>query len=235
MICDEIQDVGAPELRLLAALTDGPDSLFLCGDGHQRIYSAPISLAGCGINVRGRAAKLRLNYRTTEGIRRAAVAAVKGLDVDALDEDKNPLDGYRSLRAGPTPIRMAFDSAEAEADWIAAAVREHPDTRTLLLARTNSLLKKLVDLLATRGLTPTRLGGEQQVTAEQNLLLCTLHRAKGLEAPRVIIFGAQAIPASWHGKGDAGDKAVWDRKETCLLYVGMTRARDWCAVTQVRR
>jgi len=197
-------------------------------------YSAPISLTRCDINVRGRSALLRLNYRTTEGIRRAAVAAVRGIELDALDDEQNPLDGYRSLRGGPGPVRETFETAEAEADWIAKRIRKDPATRTLLLGRTNALLRKLSDLLQTRGLSPTRLGSEQQVTAEDKLVLCTLHRAKGLEAPRVIIFGAQAIPAPWPGKGDAGDQTVWKRKEQCLLYVGMTRARDWCAVLQVK-
>ncbi len=49
----------------------------------------------------------------------------------------------------------------------------------------------------------------------------------------VIIAGAHTVPAKWHGKGDDGEKAIWGRREQCLLYVGMTRARDSCLVTRI--
>src|SRR5690606_21868986 len=100
VVCDEIQDVGASELRLLAALaTDWergqlrPNGLTLCGDGLQRIYRVPVTLRECGIDVRGAASRvLRLNYRTTEEIRRAAVAVVAGVPADELeDAGRDPL------------------------------------------------------------------------------------------------------------------------------------------------
>jgi hypothetical protein len=241
VICDEVQDVGASELRFLAALATEPatgtlrrNGLTLCGDGHQRIYRVPFTLRSCGIDVRGRASRvLRLNYRTTEAIRRSAVAAIAGLEADELeDEGVDPLRGYRSLRRGTAPEERAFATPEAEADWIAALAAD-TSGRLLVLARKRRWLTDLRRLLQARGLEPRLLESGDKPTSDDRLLLCTLHRAKGLEAPRVVIAGRQLVPARYPGGGDPADRALWDRKERCLLYVGMTRARDWCGVSTV--
>lgn len=243
VVCDEIQDVGASELRLLAALaTDRargalrPNGLTLCGDGLQRIYRVPITLRACGIDVRGAASRvLRLNYRTTEEIRRAAVAVMEGVPADELeDEGRDPLAGYRSLRRGVPPEHRRFDTPEAEADWIAERARAD-EGRLLILARKRQWLVRLRDLLAARGLEPRILESGDTPSASDRLVLCTLHRAKGLEAPRVIVAGRQLVPARYPGGGDPSDRDLWDRRERSLLYVGITRARDWCGVSEVRK
>lgn len=238
VVCDEVQDVGASELRFLAALCTDPETgelrpngLTICGDGYQRIYRVPVTLRACGVDVRGRASRvLRLNYRTTEAIRRAAVATVKGVDASELEDDGvDPLRGYRSLRRGEPPVEKRFASAEAEAEWLASIADGEP---MLVLARTRGWLKQLRDRLRARGLEPRLLESGRPDPSEP-MVLCSLHRAKGLEAPRVVIAGRQLVPARYPGGGDPGDRALWDRKERCLLYVGLTRARDWCAVSTV--
>ncbi|MEM1414824.1 MAG: AAA family ATPase [Myxococcota bacterium] len=242
VICDEVQDVGASELRLLAALARDPktgtfreDGLTLCGDGYQRIYRVPVRLSAVGIETRGRASRrLRLNYRTTEAIRRHAVATVEDLDVDELDEGQGrALAGYRSLRAGVPTEEHSFASDAEEADYIAAKAKEIADTSLLVLSRTKRALEALGERLEARGLRPRRLTVRDTPRPDDCVLLCTLHRSKGLEAPRVIIAGAQGVPARYPGGGDPADKELWVRKERSLMYVGLTRARDWCAVTRV--
>jgi hypothetical protein len=239
VVCDEAQDAGASELRLLAALARGADgqirgdALFLCADGHQRLYQHPVSLNRCGIEIRGRSHRLRLNYRTTEPIRAEAVRRVEGVTVDPLDQDADeahPLHGYRSVRGGVPPEERSFASAAAEADWIVELAGD--DAPLLVLARTHSWLDALSALLAGRGLTARKLGEGERGVPETGVVLCTLHRAKGLEAPRVLIAGAQQSPARWPGAHE-GAKATWARRERCLLYVGMTRARDWCGISRV--
>ncbi|HEY8429905.1 MAG TPA: 3'-5' exonuclease, partial [Sandaracinaceae bacterium] len=241
VVCDEIQDVGASELRLLAALaTDWergqlrPNGLTLCGDGLQRIYRVPVTLRECGIDVRGAASRvLRLNYRTTEEIRRAAVAVVAGVPADELeDAGRDPLKGYRSLRRGVPPEERRFETPEEEADWIAEVARREP-TRLLVLARKRRWLLRLRELLNARGLEPRVLESGDSPSDADALVLCTLHRAKGLEAPRVVIAGRQLVPAHYPGGGDPADRALWDRRERSLLYVGITRARDWCGISRV--
>jgi superfamily I DNA/RNA helicase len=71
---DEGQDMGEQAFRLIRAIVPaGPDddknSIFIVGDAHQRIYARRASMSACGINIRGRSRKLRLNYRTSDEIR----------------------------------------------------------------------------------------------------------------------------------------------------------------------
>ena len=246
VVADEVQDAGPAELRLLAALGAGEDgkirhdALFLAGDGHQRIYRSPIPLNQAGIEVRGNARVLRLNYRTTEGIRRAAVEVVAGQGLDALDQGdegeadggkEGSLEGYRSLRDGPAPELHRFPDRDAEATFIAARLAEAPGVPTLILARTKRVLAELGARLEAAGVRAVHLGEEEPAPGE-GVVLSTLHRAKGLEAPRVIIAGLEEHPARFPG-GDPSEAAAWKRQEESLLYVGMTRARDWCALTRV--
>ncbi|TNF28132.1 MAG: hypothetical protein EP329_18390 [Deltaproteobacteria bacterium] len=240
VLCDEIQDVGASELRFLAALATDPatgalrpNGLTLCGDGNQRIYRVPFTLRACGIDVRGRASRvLHLNYRTTEAIRRHAVATLAGTADELEDEGVDPLRGYRSLRRGTPPEERSFATPEAEAAWIAELAAADP-SRLLVLARKRGWLADLRGHLRARGLEPRLLESGDKPSPEDRLILCTLHRSKGLEAPRVVLAGRQLVPARFPGGGDPADRELWDRKERCLLYVGLTRARDWCGVSTV--
>jgi superfamily I DNA/RNA helicase len=70
LVADEYQDFGPSELRLMRALVKpGEDDLLFCGDSGQRIYKPASSWLSLGIDIRGRSACLKVNYRTTEQIR----------------------------------------------------------------------------------------------------------------------------------------------------------------------
>ncbi len=238
VVCDELQDVSAPALRMLAALASddegsiGDDRLFLVGDVYQSLYRSPVSLLQCGIEVRGNAHVLKRNYRTTEGIRREAVRVIAGVGLGD-EQDSASLEGYVSERSGPGPLYERFDDADAEARWI-AQVSQEGEGALLVLARTRAWLEGVRARLGALGARCVVLQGTDAPSPEAGVVtLCTLHRAKGLEAPRVIIAGAQLIPQGWPGDGDEGDREVWAQRERCLMYVGMTRARDWCGVSRV--
>jgi mRNA-degrading endonuclease RelE of RelBE toxin-antitoxin system len=88
LIVDEAQDMGAEAFRLLRQMIPGgdrPNDLFIVGDAHQRIYRHKVVLGRCGINIRGRSRKLRINYRTTEENRRWATGLLTGVPFDDLD------------------------------------------------------------------------------------------------------------------------------------------------------
>ena len=87
VIVDEAQDMGAQAFALVRAIVpSGRDDLFIVGDGHQRIYGRNrVVLGRCGIDIRGRSRKLRLNYRTTEETRSWASRLLSGRDIDDLD------------------------------------------------------------------------------------------------------------------------------------------------------
>ncbi len=101
VVVDEAQDLGIPEARFLAALAgDRPDGLFFAGDIGQRIFQQAFSWKSVGLDVRGRSATLRVNYRTSHQIRQQAdrllPAAVS--DVDGTAESRR---GTVSMFDGP--------------------------------------------------------------------------------------------------------------------------------------
>ena len=58
VIVDEAQDMGEQAFRLIRAIvpenSDGdPNTIFIVGDAHQRIYARRASMSSCGINIRG--------------------------------------------------------------------------------------------------------------------------------------------------------------------------------------
>ena len=68
-VIDEAQDLHPAHWRLLRALIPaGSDDLFIVGDAHQRIYGKPAPLSRFGIETRGRARRLTVNYRTSREI-----------------------------------------------------------------------------------------------------------------------------------------------------------------------
>jgi hypothetical protein len=124
VIVDEMQDLGASELRLLATLAGhGTDRLILVGDGGQRIYATKYSLKSLGIDVRGRAHVLRLNYRTTEQIRRFA-DRILGDEADDLEGGRESRRGTVSLLSGPEPTRKSFPTRSAQCDFVAAQISQ---------------------------------------------------------------------------------------------------------------
>lgn len=67
VVVDEAQDITVQQLRFLAAVAEGrPNSLFFAGDLGQRIFQQPFSWRALGVDIRGRARTLRINYRTDE-------------------------------------------------------------------------------------------------------------------------------------------------------------------------
>lgn len=75
---------------------------------------------------------------------------------------------------------------------------------------------------------PSRFVSDKAVPAGKPVVM-TMHRAKGMEFARVLIFGvdSSALPAPFALKNvAAADKADILQREKSLLYVAATRARD---------
>ena len=107
VIVDETQDMGPQAFRLIRRMlpeeVEGQldkNSLFMVGDGHQVIYGKRVILSQSGINIIGLGRKLRVNYRTSEEIRRWAFTILDGIDINDLDEGQDNSRGYRSLFNG---------------------------------------------------------------------------------------------------------------------------------------
>lgn len=241
VLSDEVQDFTAGDLRLLRAIApSGKDTMFLVGDGHQRIYGTPVVLGRCGIEVRGRSRRLKLNYRTTEQIGLQAIAILKGLEIDDLDGGIDSLTGYSALRSGPKPTVECFGSEADEGEFILRTVKRWIEEGTPLesiciSSRTHSQIDdRYSQVLENAGIEWIKVERDPESEAvSPGVRLATMHRMKGLEFSRVLLAGVQAGKMPLEGSDYADHASLEDHelRERCLLYVACTRARDELVLT----
>ena len=242
VIADEFQDFSNPELKFLRALVaEGRNDLFLTGDPMQRIYSGrKINFGAAGINVRGvRSRRLKINYRTTEPIKKVAVSVIKGISFDDMDGGTESMNGYVSLiHGGEKPIYKMVSSASDEVsqiiEWINECVNSHIIPNDICVAAPSmGLMKDLQTYMHSNGVAYKILKGSSKQGASNGISLCTLHSLKGLEFKVVILMGinernipskvAEGYPFSGM---DALDKKEFLSSKRSLLYVAITRARQ---------
>lgn len=248
VVVDEAQDLTPLHFQLLRALVaEGPDDLFLCEDSHQRIYGRKVTLSHYGIEIRGRARRLTLNYRTTAQNLAWAVNVLEGGSFTDLEgrAEEHP---YRSSRSGPAPILVPAGSPREQMRRAAAVVRSWLPADDDAGAGAGGVRAAAPETIAI--LVPDRHRRGQVVTAlgEQGLevravdreeagpgrpLVMTMHRAKGLEFTHVLLLDANALldpRRRYHETLDETALADWRLRERSLLYVAATRARDVLAV-----
>ena len=245
VVVDEAQDLSGPALRLIRALVPAQaNDLFLVGDGHQRIYRRRIAMSKFGIDIRGRGRRLRINYRTTEEIRRFAMAVLDGVPIDDLDGGAVKFGPETSLLHGIKPVTETYGDADAE---MAAAI-EHvkalvasgaADSEICITARTNRAVESIKRALDNAGMTSHEL---RRTTADERrksgVRIGTMHRIKGLEFDHVLVVGAGSdtipYPAALLVDDELSRReAEW--RERALLYVAGTRGRRSLRITATGR
>lgn len=243
VVADEIQDFSAGMLRLLRAMARDVSKLnppqegdlFLAGDPHQRIYGRPVSFSACGIEIRGRSRKLRVNYRTTDEIRKTADSIYCGTAVDNLDGDVEATTGYASLRHGAKPISHLADSFEDEVKWIASMVKSLMDTQgykseeICIAVRKNSQATEYRKALEEAGLSVHPISRNRADDPETpGVRIATIHRIKGLEFKVVFVAGMEPgnFPLEPPKGADPGERAVMEAGERALFYVAASRASN---------
>lgn len=234
VIIDEAQDMGSQAFNLFRAIVpEGKNDLFIAGDAHQRIYGRNrVVLSRCGINIRGRSRKLKINYRTTDEIRKWAIDLLEGRHIDDLDggSDNNAM--YKSLTHGVAPQLEQFDTPEDQAGFIKSLLDESEDNNssTCVVARTNSEVKSIQNLLESLGLKTTIIKyKEADDRTSKAVRLATVHRVKGLEFDQLILASANdglvPIEIALRNKGDNVSLEDAETEERSLIYVAVTRAR----------
>ncbi len=125
-IIDEAQDLTLVGLQLLRALVNGqgpdrPDGLFISGDGAQRIYPGGFTLRQAGVEVRGRTAVLRTNYRNTAEVFSAALRVAGDDVIDDLGDEYRRDEGDAELGRSGAPVELVSTSSlEREVEAIIA-------------------------------------------------------------------------------------------------------------------
>ena len=242
VIVDEGQDFGPSAYRLLRAIagTEHINDLFIVGDAHQRIYKNKVILSRCGINVKGRAGKLRMNYRTTEEIRHKAMNVLEGISFDDLDDGIDDGKGYISVSHGDQPTVSVYATQDQEAADLIKSIQEQTtagvDPREIcVVARTNTLVDEYKKYLADAGIACFEVKRKQaDDRSRMGVRLATMHRVKGLEFTIVYIVAANKnyIPLkSAVNKNDEAEREAAMTGERCLLYVAMTRAKKMVKIS----
>ena len=238
ILVDEAQDLGMNAFRLLRHLVDeDKNDLFIVGDAHQRIYGSKVVLGQCGIKIIGRSHKLRVNYRTTEQIRQSAVSLLKGIAFDDLDSGLDEQLGYRSLMTGDKPIIKCFDNAKQEADFIISSLKELTKdelAKTCITVRRHSDMDRYFAAL-TEANVPFYQIDQNKADSSNNagVRLATMHRVKGLEFDAMYVAGVNdgVIPLNVFESDDPTVIKEHEQRERSLLYVAITRAKKFCAIT----
>ena len=238
VLIDEGQDLNPTHWQFARAMVaEHDDDLFIAEDSQQRIYGQRVVLGRYGIRIVGRSQRLTLNYRTTAQNLHFAVRVLAGESFVDLEEEAEDNPHYRSARRGPSPELIPAPSLGAELDRAAGVVRDWltdgavPETVGVLV-RDNRQLAQVTRGLEERKVSVRALQSESARPGQP--LVLTMHRAKGMEFSRVLIFdaGRSSIPAAYllRGLNDADREDIL-RKERSLLYVAATRARDELVIT----
>ena len=238
-VIDEAQDVSVAQLRFLAALGTGrADSLFFSGDLGQRIFQQPFSWKALGVDVRGRSATLRINYRTSHQIRMQADRLL-GPEISDVDGNQEERKGTVSLFNGPPPTIVAYKTQDDEiagvAEWLKARVAEGIVPHEIgVFVRSQAQIPRACAATERAGLQFKVLDDNVE-TASGRVSISTMHLAKGLEFRAVVVMACddEVIPLQERIEtvtDDADLEEVYNT-ERHLLYVACTRARDHLLVT----
>jgi len=234
IVADEIQDFSDVELRLLRAMVgEKENDLFLVGDPLQKIYKRNINFSRCGINIKGKRSKrLKVNYRTTEEIKRSAVSVIKNISFDDFDGSDEQKQGYISILRGEKPEYKIFKSSEDMNRELLNLIEIIRDNNVLNLNEVciatrikqslNEAKKKLhVSHILYYDLT-------NQSGDKNGIILSTFHNIKGLEFKIVILYDVcdTTVPNKYFGYESLTEyeKNAYDKSEKALLYVAMSRA-----------
>jgi len=237
-VIDEAQDFHPAHWRLLRALVPGgKDDMFIVGDAHQRIYGRPVPLSRFGIETRGRAKRLHVNYRTSRQILGWSLRAVDP-EADDLDGAAESLAGARSLFDGPEPTMAGYATTVEENGALIAQVREWLADglragEIAVFVREGRTVAEVIGALNDADLPAAEVVARPDTADRDQVRLMTMHRAKGLEfrAVALLRMGATQFPPAYVRGQDPGTRRESERIERNLLYVAGSRARERLSIS----
>jgi hypothetical protein len=231
VLIDEGHDF-APEWFKLVAQMVNPrtNSLLVLYDDAQSIYGAArrrkFSFKSVGIQASGRTTILKVNYRNTDEILRfardVAQSVLQSNDADdAADDDGVPLLLPQSAgRSGKAPEIIQLPNSKAQGVYIAQRLKAAHQAgmawrdMAVVYRADDYDFKPVLWKLESYGVPTIQHGDAHYASGSDKVTLITMHSAKGLEFPMVVIPSAQKIRQA----------AQTDAQEAKLLYVAMTRA-----------
>jgi DNA helicase IV len=216
------------------------NALFFAGDLGQRIFQQPFSWKALRVDIRGRSATLKINYRTSHQIRMQADRLL-GPEVSDVDGNTEERKGTISVFNGALPTIQVLTSPEDECmtvcQWLAARKSEG-----ILAHEIGIFVRSWAELARARAAVGNsgfsfKVLDENVEAVSGRVSISTMHAAKGLEFRSVVVMGCddEIIPLKERMETVADDADLEEvyNTERHLLYVACTRARDHLLVTGV--
>jgi DNA helicase-2/ATP-dependent DNA helicase PcrA len=230
ILVDEFQDTSRDQLELVRLLAGDPPRLFLVGDDDQAIYGFRGADPG---NLRAaldlfpglRVLKLETNYRSSGPIVSYANSVFSGKP-EALRKRLRP-----GSSRGHAPVRTLVHADGAEqARWMIGEMDRLRKEEGLAWSDM-AILYRINALEPYYRVALERLAGQE---AAREVILATVHAAKGLEYPAVFFVGLEdgILP---HRRIDSPLPRERMDEERRVFYVGVTRAQRFLYLCACRR
>lgn len=238
VVIDEAQDLKPVGLQLAISLCRSPQGLYLTADEKQTIYGRSYSWSQVSdaLQLKGHTHVLRRNYRSNRAIQQAASDVLRRCGISEAE------DSAEAVREGPAPLCVAHEDGSAGsviAEQIRAWAAELrlPTWTAAVLVRRRQAGGRIAAELQAAGMAAEWVEGNALELDSHFVKVMTIHSAKGLEFPMVVVPGIEqgVLPASATCQ-DADDATEHERQEARLLHVALTRAmRRLMVLYPVRR
>lgn len=228
VVVDEAQDLPPAALALAVELCREPSGVFLTADANQSLYNRGFRWSNVheNLNVKGRTRILKRNYRSTRQIAAAAadiMRPVPDFDEEAIVQEY--------VHNGLPPIIYAASGSEDQVNWIGSRIYEAarklrlPINSATVLVHSSSVGKPLATALSEHGLPARFMSSSEFDLNEPCIKVTTLHAAKGLEFPIVVVAHVEAgrLPRDTEATEPEEINAHHEQQRR-LFFVGCTRA-----------
>jgi superfamily I DNA/RNA helicase/mRNA-degrading endonuclease RelE of RelBE toxin-antitoxin system len=239
VIVDEAQDLPPSALALAVELCRSPQGVFLTADANQSLYNRGFRWRNVHehLNVKGRTRILRRNYRSTRQI-----AAAAGQIVESLPDFDHEAMVQEYIHAGLLPLLYAASGSEDQAQWIAGQIfnaakqMRLPVNAAVVLVHSSSVGEPLAAALVSHGLPAKFMSSGNFDFEDPGIKVTTLHAAKGLEFPIVVVAHVEAgrLPRETAAT-EPEEIETFLQEQRRLFYVGCTRAMRYLFVTYDRQ
>ena len=233
IIIDEAQDLSPIKLKLLSELCySKKNNLLILSDTNQRIFLLNGWKKDTDINIVGRTYYLSLNYRTTKQIREFADQQFIKTRLDL-----NHLREYKSLLGGPEPVVKEFSSKKKQYYFLIRSVSKLLESGVqpsdiCIISPTEA--KSIAAIFDYEEIPSTILSGNIYTPKNTGIGICTLQGCKGLEFRYVFIpnFDEENVTETMV-TNDEWYEMLEEKRNECLRYVAITRARDEVIISLV--